>query len=276
MINLTEEQMNVPLEGNIVLNDIPFLNKLTFTPSIIEWNGVVDNPLYTGSSKTVEHYLSKYNPNRASKDPISLNLNSIFENNPELKTEENLNLPLGIFIKKLKDSNNPEYKSLVNPSGDEEDYVKFKSKSLTKELGLYIWVIDNKPVYVGIAGAKGKGLANRINQEYGNITPYKCTIDGHSQTCKSNSKLRDLFKAKKNISLYVSPIDTDSLLQNKEFIDYMSKNFNFKGTRQDKNVLEVFEKYLINKYNFKSDISWNARLEEITLYNRMKKLAGIK
>ena len=56
----------------------------------------------------------------------------------------------------------------------------------------------------------------------------------------------------------------------------MDKNFNFKGTRQDKNVLEVFEKYLINKYNFKSDISWNARLEEITLYNRMKKLAGIK
>ena len=88
--------------------------------------------------------------------------------------------------------------------------------------------------------------------------------------------LRDLFKAKKNISLYVSPIDTDSLLQNEEFIDYMDKNFNFKGTRQDKNVLEVFEKYLINKYNFKSDISWNARLEEITLYNRMKKLAGIK
>ena len=53
-------------------------------------------------------------------------------------------------------------------------------------------------------------------------------------------------------------------------MEYMNDNFNFKGSSVNKNVLEVFEKFIIKTHNFKD--GWNKRMEEI---NRFQKLAGI-
>ena len=40
MINLTE-QIQIPLEGNFTLKDIPFIGEMKFVPTIIEWKGTI-------------------------------------------------------------------------------------------------------------------------------------------------------------------------------------------------------------------------------------------
>jgi hypothetical protein len=177
-------------------------------------------------------------------------------------------MSLGLFAKYLKDKH-PDIKVnvgrkeydvnnlLVNDHGGEDYYISFKVDDLTKDKGLYIWVIDGVPMYVGIASSDS-GLKGRINNEYGNITPYKCTRGGQSQTCRSNVSIRNKYQEGKVISLYVSPVDVDSLKNNKEFMDYM-KTLGFKNTRQDKNILEVIEKYIISSSNFKNN-GWNRRM----------------
>ena len=256
---------------DLVINGIPFIGSLTFKPALIEWNGTIPNPLYTSKTKSVRHYYEKSSPKRDSKDKLGLAVRKVFDQNPNLFTNKNLDLSLGEFIQQLKQDGNESYKLLVHDYGDEEDYISFKSKNLTKEKGLYIWIVDNIPTYIGIA-ASSNGLTNRINNEYGSVTAYKCTIDGQTQTCRSNTKLRDEFNAKKSISLYVSPIDVDQYSNDPKFLKLLDE-LGFKGTRIDKNVLEVFEKFIIDKGNFK-DGGWNRRMEE-GFVKRLQKLAGI-
>jgi hypothetical protein len=252
------------------ITEIPFIDTLTFKPVIIDYKGVQPNPLYNQKSKTVKYYYEKSSPERESKDKLGLAVRKIFDKNPQYLTDENLSLQLGEFIVKLKKLNDPIYKLLVHSYGDEENYVSFKVKNLTKERGLYIWVIDNVPTYIGIAASKN-GLANRINNEYGSITSYKCTIDGQTQTCRSNAKLRDEFHAKKSVALYICPINPLPYLEDEEFIKVMQQ-YKFKGSQPLTNALETIEKSIINLGDFKTQ-GWNRRLEEV---KRLQHLAGIK
>lgn len=274
-----------PPGQDLTIPNVPFYGDMIFKPVIIQWNGIISNPFYSDEKfKTVRYYTEKSNPNRVSKDKNTLILNTLFTQYPELKTEEHLDLPLGKFAKKLKDDypnlkiklgskqkSYPAYKVLVNPSGGEDDYISFNVENLTQEKGLYIWVIDNKPTYIGIAAAP-RGLYNRINSEYGSVTSYKCSIDGQSQTCRSNTKLRDEYNAKKSVALYVLPIDVKKYKNDPKFIEVMD-TLGFKGTRIDKNVLEIFEKFIIKKGNFKTG-GWNRRMEE-GFMTRLQELAGI-
>jgi len=257
---------NIKPGEDIIINKIPFLNTVVFKPAVIQSHSNVPNPLYNKKSKSVRNYYTK-STGRKGED---VDLKKFFTKYPDLLTDENLDLPLGTFINQVKQSGNPDYKMLINPFGDEEFYVKFKSENLTTDPGLYIWVVDNKPEYIGIATG---GLHKRINLEYGSITPYKCTIDGQKQTCSTNVKLRDEFDSKKSVALYILPIDVEKYVNNPKFMDYMNKEYNFKGTRKIKNILEVFEKFIISNYNFKD--SWNKRMEE-SFINRFQELAGIK
>ena len=279
MVEYKKIQTPLPKVENgedLLIKDVPFYGDMLFKPVIIEWNGNLPNPFYNDDDfKSVEYYLTKQNPNRESKDKNSTILTTLFDQHPQLKTPENLKLPLGKFALKLKTDHSdinitvgksqktyPAYKTLVNTSGGEDDYVSFKVKNLTKEKGLYIWVVDEKPEYVGIA-ASPRGLNNRINNEYGKVTPYKCSIDGQSQTCRSNSKLRNEYGAKKSISLYVCPIDVNYWLKDPKFMESFN-TAGFKGTRPEKNVLEVFEKFIIEDSNLK-DGGWNRRNEGLGL-----------
>ena len=257
---------NVKPGEDIIINDIPFLTTAIFQPAVIQYHGNIPNPLYNKNSKSVRNYYTK-NTGRKGED---IDLKNFFTKYPDLLTDENLDLPLGTFINQVKQSGNPDYKMLINSFGDEEFYVKFKSENLTTNPGLYIWVVDNKPEYIGIATG---GLHKRINLEYGSITPYKCTIDGQKQTCSTNVKLRDEFDVKKSIALYILPIDVEKYVNDPKFMEFMNKEYKFKGTRKIKNILEVFEKFIIGNYNFKD--SWNKRMEE-SFINRFQELAGIK
>ena len=200
-------------DNNLVIRDVPFYGDMVFKPAIVQWNGTIPNPFFADEKfKTVNYYLTKTKPGRVSKDKNTLILTTLFDQHPELKTDENLNLPLGKFAFKLKNSypnlsitigkrnkQIPVGQALVNQAGGEEDYISFKA-DVPKDKGLYIWVVDNTPQYIGVAGSPN-GLANRVNNEYGAVTSYKCSIDGQSQTCRSNTKLRDEFKAKVELKL---------------------------------------------------------------------------
>ena len=273
LLNENEDQLQgfppVTPGKDYTISDIPFYGDMTFKPALIQWKDNIKNPFYNDDNfKSVDYYLNKSKPGRASKDKNTLVLKNLFDQHPDLKTPENLKLPLGKFALKLKDDypnvnisygkrgkSAPAYKLLVNPSGGEDEYVSFKAEVPTDK-GLYIWVIDNVPTYIGVAGAP-KGLHNRVNNEYGQITSYKCSIDGQSQTCRSNMKLRDEYNAKKSIALYVLPIDVEKYLNDDKFMDTMRKA-GFKLTRKAKNVLEIFEKFIIDKGNFKGS-GWNRR-----------------
>jgi hypothetical protein len=252
----------------LTIPNVPFYGDMTFEPVIIQWEGLVKNPFYSDENfKTVGYYLNKSNPERKSTDKNTFVLQTLFTQHPDLQTKEHLSMPLGKFAQKLrtdfpkvkittpKGKTYDAWRTLTNVGGSEDEYISFKVNDLTMEQGLYIWVIDNQPLYVGIAGGP-RGLSNRINLEYGKITPYKCSIDGQSQTCRSNVKLRDEFEAKKSIALYVVPINTDEFKSDPKFIEVMSQ-MGFKGTRSDKNVLEIFEKFIIDSPRFKG--GWNRR-----------------
>ena len=267
---------------DLSIPNIPFLGNATFKPVIIQNKGNVPNPFYgSEKGKTVGYYLDLNDLKRKSPHKNSVRIKNILSSHPSLNTPENLELSIGKFGSKLKQENpdlevsieygktTPAWKSLSHDSGSEEEYVNFEVKNLSKSPGLYIWVIDNEPKYVGIATG---GLHKRINTEYGNITTYQCSIDGQSQSCSTNAKLRDEFNAKKNVSLYVLPIDIEKWKSNTDFIKVL-KNSNFKGTRTNKNVLEIFEKFIIEYGNFK-DTGWNKRMEE-GFIERFQKLAGI-
>ena len=253
---------------NFIAKDIPFVGDMVFVPAIIQWTGLVRNPFFEDEKfKTVQYYLTKKSEDRESKDKNTLILINLFKQHPEVLNREVLDMPLGKFAKYMIDNypdlelsvgkkTIPVEKILVNPSGGEEYYVSFRVENMTDDKGLYLWVINGRPEYVGIACGPN-GLNNRINQEYGNITPYKCSQDGQSQTCRSNVSIRNKYQSG-NVSLYISPVDVDGLKENPEFMDYM-KEMGFKGTRQDKNILEVLEKYIISSGDFK-DSGWNRRM----------------
>jgi hypothetical protein len=260
---------NIQREGkNFVVKDVPFVGDMVFVPAIIQWQGIVDNPFFKDKKfKTVRYYLKKESESRESKDKNTVVLKELFRQYPDILSVEVLDMPLGMFAKYLKE-NHPDIqlkvgrkefpvdKLLVNPSGGEEYYVSFQVENMTSEKGLYLWVIDGTPEYVGIASSP-QGLDGRINQEYGNITPYKCSRDGQSQTCRSNISIRDKYQQGNVVSLYISPVKVDSLKENPEFMEYMD-TLGFKKTREDKNILEVLEKYIISSGDFK-DSGWNRR-----------------
>lgn len=249
---------------NFIIQNVPFIGDMIFVPAIIQWSGVVENPFFKDKNfKTVKYYLTKKGEN---KNTLVLNL--LFKKYPNILNKEVLEMPLGMFADflnknysdislKIGKKEFPVKKLLVNPSGGEDFYVSFRVENITKEKGLYLWVIDGNPEYIGIASSD-LGLGGRINQEYGNITPYKCSRDGQSQTCRSNISIRDKYQEGKIVSLYICPVDIDILKNNEEFMESLSQ-MGFKGTMEDKNILEVLEKFIISKGGFK-DSGWNRRM----------------
>ena len=282
-----EEQLPpVTLGKDIVINDIPFVNTATFKPAIIEYNGNVPNPFFTNEkSNPVSRYLGTKNLNRKSPHATEIAVQAIMDQHPFLNTPENANLSLSKFVVKLKQDHSDlevkigkrnkvktAWKSILNPTGAEEEYVSFQVKNLPKGTGLYIWVVDNVPYYLGIAS---NSFNSRINNEYGKITAGNCTVDAQSQSCRSNAKYRDFFDAKKSVALHTFPIDTKEYINNPEFIDYMDKNYNFKKSRPDMNTLQVFESMILDRYEFEGNIQHNKRKDE-SFTQRLKELAGIK
>lgn len=100
-------------------------------------------------------------------------------------TNGELFLPIGTFMLKLKDRNDPFYKEFLNDCGDLE-YCQFRvtAKNWLERKGLYIYMIGNQIMYVGRCR---DSFRKRINSGYGHISPKNCFKDGQKTNCHLNN-----------------------------------------------------------------------------------------
>ena len=69
-------------------------------------------------------------------------------------------------------------------------FCKFEiGNKFKKHAGVYIILLDGKPVYVG----ECDNLASRYNTGYGNISPRNCFQGGQNTNCRINSKILTLY-----------------------------------------------------------------------------------
>jgi len=92
-------------------------------------------------------------------------------------------MPLGVFLKTLKESNDNNYLYFLNKYGDSK-FCEFKIETNLNDKGIYCFIENNKIKYVGRCTDNFK---KRINQGYGKIHPKNCFIDGQATNCHLNS-----------------------------------------------------------------------------------------
>ncbi len=155
--------------------DIKFLN---FKNEVLAFNIVplhfidrdITSVFYRKNNKTLKETLNskKY-----------INLKYKFEN----KYKNYMNMPLGDFMKLLKESNDKNYKDFLNRNGDKK-YCKFKINSYLNNKGVYCFFEENEIKYIGKCTTD---FDTRINNGYGRISPKNCFKDGRSTNCHINS-----------------------------------------------------------------------------------------
>ena len=69
---------------------------------------------------------------------------------------------------------------------------------LPSEPGVYLWVCDNKVIYIG----ESRDLRQRFNNGYGRISPKNCYQGGRSTHCKMNSAALRLCRQGKKIEIF--------------------------------------------------------------------------
>jgi hypothetical protein len=128
-----------------------------------------------------------------------------------------LNIPLGLFLKQLKDNDDLFYKEFLNDHGDAV-YSKFRiiDRKYLLEKGLYIYCINDELKYIG---RSKDPFGKRINNGYGNISPKNCYLDGQSTNCHINSLIT---KYRRETTLFLSPLKNDTIIVQVE-IDLINK-----------------------------------------------------
>jgi len=128
-------------------------------------------------------------------------------------SKEDMNTPIGLFLKKLKESNDDRYLKFLNNYGD-LTFCKFMIEKSLSDNGIYAWVLDNEIKYVGRCT---NNYRKRINQGYGNISPKNCFKDGQATNCHLNSEIN---KVSDRIQLYFHKMTGSSI----EDIKLLEKN----------------------------------------------------
>lgn len=107
----------------------------------------------------------------------------------ELKNKYNeyLNYSLADFIKYLKSENNLDFKYFLNKYGDNK-FCNYRVNEYLNDKGLYCYILDNEILYLG---RSLKTFKERLNIDYGRITPYNCLIDGQATDCHINSLVNE-------------------------------------------------------------------------------------
>ena len=126
---------------------------------------------------------------------------------------------------KVVNHSESEYKDYPKNRYGEKEYCSFKIDYEKNISGVYLWVIDNKIIYIG----ETDDFAERFNIGYGNISPYNCTIKGQVTNCKMNNVVLELFrKNNKIVHLYFMPAANYKAIEEKLLsnikTEYNSKN----------------------------------------------------
>lgn len=125
---------------------------------------------------------------------------------------------------KVYEHNDSKYSEYQKNKFGERDYCSFKINYPKNISGVYLWVVDEKIIYIG----ETDDLTNRFNAGYGKITPYNCNINGQTTNCKMNGVVLDLFRQNKIISLYFLKTteykEVEKILLENITTEYNSKN----------------------------------------------------
>lgn len=138
-----------------------------------------------------------------------------------------LDEPLGIFLLKLKLSEDMFYKYFLNDYGDLA-YTKFilQNSDFLKKKGLYTYVIDDEICYIGRCTSS---FNQRINMGYGNISPKNCYLDGQATNCHLNNLL---LSARNRVELWIEFQSENELIiqKEKEYIKAYNPKWNIQLT----------------------------------------------
>lgn len=100
-------------------------------------------------------------------------------------------------------------------------FCKFSIPSRLNEEGVYLLLIDEKPVYVG----ECESFSNRWNTGYGNISPRACYEGGQSTNCRINNLILTAKKNSSNVELYFFEI-FDRFGLEADLIQHVKPNWN--------------------------------------------------
>ncbi|NVN19439.1 hypothetical protein GUA46_13900 [Muricauda sp. HICW] len=136
--------------------------------------------------------------------------------------DDQLSRPIGTVLSDLKKQKNNVYKMFLNKYGD-SSFCSYKATSHHWDKGLYFYIVENKPVYVGrCANTK---FGPRIN-DYGKITAANVYKTGQSTNCRINSKINTILREEGEfkIGLYIMNHSTVEEISQKEK-EVLSNNF---------------------------------------------------
>lgn len=133
---------------------------------------------------------------------------------------------IGSYLKYLKERGDEKYLKFLNKNGDKK-YCQFNvSAASENQKGLYFYKIADEIKYVG------RCLTNfndRINNNYGKITPTNCFKTGQSTNCHLNSKINELDYL--TIGFYVMDNDEDIKLLEKLILQSNPNKFEWNVQR---------------------------------------------
>ena len=95
--------------------------------------------------------------------------------------------------------------------------------------GVYIYLVDDEPKYVGEA----KDFRKRVNRGYGNISPKNCFKGGQRTNCRINHNIFEAIRNGKQIELYFHKTDDRKRLE-RELIQKIEPGWNREGSETSK------------------------------------------
>lgn len=146
---------------------------------------------------------------------------------PQLKEKyyDFLNYSLYDFLSHLKNSKNNDLSLFLNKYGGKK-FCRYRINEFLKDNGIYCYVLNDKIMYLGRCL---KTFNERLNLDYGKITPYNCLINGQATNCHINSlvnKFSNIGDLKIGVYKMTGKSKTEITLLEKEIFQAMSFPWN--------------------------------------------------
>jgi hypothetical protein len=179
---------------------------------IIEQN--LENIWKGNNKRTLRYYLDKALDEkniRNNPHPLKKKASSF-----KIKYENLLDFKLSDFINHLKTNNNLDYLFFLNKYGDNK-FCRYRVSDFLTDNGIYCYTLNNVIMYLGRCI---KTFNERINVDYGKITPYNCLIDGQATDCHINSLVNEFsFNGELKIGIYkMTGSSSDEIKQKEKLI----------------------------------------------------------
>ena len=164
-------------------------------------------------------------------DKDNLTLNQILEKKNYLKLRSRveseykkyLSVPIGKFLKVLKEEKDLFYLNFLNKNGD-KSFCQFSIEDHLMDKGLYCFKTGDDINYIGRCT---DSFQKRINNGYGVISATNCFLHGQSTNCHINSLINISKKVKLGVYIMSEKTTTEIKTLEKEILNKYGKNFSW-------------------------------------------------